>query len=54
MELGRAAGAAAVMGIISMPGRRSRHSIEVRLDPESDLGVVELDPMGVMLTDDGM
>jgi hypothetical protein len=55
IELGRAAGAAAVIGIISMPGRRSRHNIDDMLDPDSDLGVVEvLDPIGVILTEDGI
>lgn len=55
IELGKAAGAAAVMGMISMPGLRSRHSIDDIFDPGTELGGLdELDPMGVMLTDDGM
>lgn len=53
MELGRAAGAAAVMGMISMPGRRSRHSTEDR--PASGrAALAAVEPMGVMLTDEGI
>lgn len=55
IELGKAAGAAAVIGMISMPGRRSRQSIELRLAPEAELdGVVGAEPIGVMLTEEGM
>lgn len=53
IELGNAAGAADVMGIISIPGRRSKQSIDDMLDPEL-LEFDELDPIGVMLTEDGM
>lgn len=51
IELGSAAGGAAVMGMISMPGRRSRHSMDDRLAGAAGAGAA---PMGVMLTDDGM
>lgn len=55
MELGSAAGVAAVIGIISIPGRRSKHSIEVMLEPVPAFGVFDvLDPIGVILTEDGM
>lgn len=55
MELGRAAGAAAVIGIISMPGLRSRHNIDEIFDPEPELGVLEEPvPIGVMLTEEGI
>lgn len=54
MELGRAAGAAAVMGIISIPGRLSRHNMDVILEPEPALGVLGVLPIGVMLTEDGI
>lgn len=55
MELGSAAGGAAVIGIISMPGRRSKHSMEDRLEPGPELcGADAPDPIGVMLTDEGM
>lgn len=52
IELGNAAGAAAVIGIISIPGRRSRANIEEI--PGCKLPGAELDPMGVMLTEEGM
>lgn len=54
MELGKAAGAAAVIGIISMPGRLSRHNMDVILDPEPAFGVFGVLPIGVMLTEDGI
>lgn len=54
MELGRAAGAAAVMGIISMPGRLSRHNMEEILEPVPALGVFDVLPIGVMLTEEGI
>lgn len=54
IELGRAAGAVAVIGIISIPGLRSKQSIEDKFEPEPLVGVVEVDPIGVMLTEDGM
>lgn len=54
MELGKAAGAAEVMGIISIPGRLSRHSIEVILEPVPAFGGFAVLPIGVMLTDDGI
>lgn len=52
MELGRAAGAAAVMGMISIPGRLSRHSMEDMLAPDCE--APELVPIGVILTEEGM
>lgn len=52
MELGRAAGAAAVMGMISIPGRLSKHSMEDILEPVCVLP--EPAPIGVMLTEEGM
>ena len=54
IELGNAAGVAAVIGIISIPGLRSRHIIDEILEPEPELGAPEVVPIGVMLTDDGM
>lgn len=54
MELGRAAGAAADMGMISIPGRRSRQSMDEMPAPDGGCGLAELLPMGVMLTDEGM
>lgn len=55
IELGKAAGVAAEIGIISMPGRRSRHSIEDMFDPEPVLAALELvEPIGVMLTEEGI
>lgn len=52
MELGKAAGAAAVMGIISMPGRLSKHSMDDMLEPVCT--VPEVLPIGVILTEEGM
>lgn len=54
IELGNAVGAAAVMGMISIPGRLSRHNIEdiLGVEPVGVLGA--LVPIGVMLTDEGM
>lgn len=55
IELGKAAGGAAVIGMISIPGLRSKHNIEERFEPELELGdLEELDPIGVILTDDGI
>lgn len=55
IELGRAAGGAAVIGIISIPGLLSRHNIDDILDPDPELGGFdEVDPIGVMLTEEGM
>lgn len=53
IELGKAAGGAAVMGIISIPGRRSRQSME-RFDADAPPGFEVVVPIGVMLTDEGM
>lgn len=55
IELGKAAGVAAVIGIISIPGRRSRHIMDDILEPDPELGGPdEVVPMGVILTDDGI